>query len=180
MLEKRRQEFAARRDFLLPALKAAGLAVPAEPKGAFYVYADCGGDSRKFTRELLQTEAVAATPEPTPAPEQSAVLPWVLSARDEAALHARAAQLAGWAADRDPVQVGWSLATTRAHLEHRAVVVGTDREELLAGLDSLAAPGRVVAGELGPVLVFPGQGSQWLGMGRELLARAKRVSTRID
>ena len=62
VLEERRREFAARRDFLLPALKAAGLAVPAEPKGAFYVYADCGGDSRKFTRELLQTEAVAATP----------------------------------------------------------------------------------------------------------------------
>jgi aspartate/methionine/tyrosine aminotransferase len=62
ILEQRRQEFAARRDFLLPALKAAGLAVPAEPKGAFYVYADCHGDSRKFTRELLEKEAVAATP----------------------------------------------------------------------------------------------------------------------
>ena len=62
ILEKRRAEFAARRDFLLPALKAAGLAVPAEPKGAFYVYADCRGDSRKFTRELLEREAVAATP----------------------------------------------------------------------------------------------------------------------
>jgi aspartate/methionine/tyrosine aminotransferase len=61
-LERRRREFAARRDFLLPALKAAGLAVPAEPKGAFYVYAECGGDSRKFTRELLDSEAVAATP----------------------------------------------------------------------------------------------------------------------
>jgi aspartate/methionine/tyrosine aminotransferase len=62
VLEKRRQEFAARRDFLLPALEAAGLAVPAEPKGAFYVYADCGGDCRRFTRELLEKEAVAATP----------------------------------------------------------------------------------------------------------------------
>jgi aspartate/methionine/tyrosine aminotransferase len=62
ILEKRRAEFAARRDFLLPALKGAGLSVPAEPKGAFYVYADCGGDSRKFTRELLEREGVAATP----------------------------------------------------------------------------------------------------------------------
>jgi aspartate/methionine/tyrosine aminotransferase len=62
ILEKRRAEFAARRDFLLPALKGAGLSVPAEPKGAFYVYADCRGDSRRFTRELLETEAVAATP----------------------------------------------------------------------------------------------------------------------
>jgi aspartate/methionine/tyrosine aminotransferase len=61
-LERRRQEFAARRDFLLPALKAAGLAVPAEPKGAFYIYADCGRDSRAYAKDLLEKEAVAATP----------------------------------------------------------------------------------------------------------------------
>ena len=62
ILEKRRAEFAARRDFLLPALKAAGLSVPAEPKGAFYVYADCGGDCRSFAKQLLEKEGVAATP----------------------------------------------------------------------------------------------------------------------
>jgi aspartate/methionine/tyrosine aminotransferase len=62
ILEKRRHEFATRRDFLLPALGRAGLAVPAEPHGAFYVYADCGRDARAFTRELLDREAVAATP----------------------------------------------------------------------------------------------------------------------
>jgi len=62
ILEERRSEFARRRDFLIPALKKAGLTVPAEPHGAFYVYADCGGDARRFTRELLETEAVAATP----------------------------------------------------------------------------------------------------------------------
>jgi aspartate/methionine/tyrosine aminotransferase len=61
-LERRRREFAARRDFLLPALKAAGLAVPAEPKGAFYIYADCGRDSRAYAKDLLEKEAVAATP----------------------------------------------------------------------------------------------------------------------
>jgi aspartate/methionine/tyrosine aminotransferase len=62
VLEDRRAEFSRRRDFLLPALKGAGLAVPAEPQGAFYIYADCGGDSRKYTLDLLETEAVAATP----------------------------------------------------------------------------------------------------------------------
>jgi aspartate/methionine/tyrosine aminotransferase len=62
ILEDRRQEFARRRDFLLPQLRKAGLAVPAEPRGAFYVYADCGRDSRAFARELLEREAVAATP----------------------------------------------------------------------------------------------------------------------
>ena len=62
ILETRRQEFARRRDFLLPALKKAGLSIPAEPHGAFYVYADCGRNARAFARELLEEEAVAATP----------------------------------------------------------------------------------------------------------------------
>ena len=62
ILEARRQELGRRRDFLVPALRQAGLAIPAEPQGAFYVYADCGGSSRTFTRQLLDSEAVAATP----------------------------------------------------------------------------------------------------------------------
>jgi aspartate/methionine/tyrosine aminotransferase len=62
VLEERRKEFARRRDFLVPALKRAGLPIPAEPHGAFYVYADCGGDARVFARNLLEKEAVAATP----------------------------------------------------------------------------------------------------------------------
>ena len=62
ILEQRRLEFAARRDFLVPALKKAGLAIPAEPHGAFYVYVDVGRDSRNFARNLLESEAVAATP----------------------------------------------------------------------------------------------------------------------
>jgi len=62
VLEQRRREFARRRDFLVPALKKAGLSIPAEPHGAFYVYADCGGDARRYARELLEREAVAATP----------------------------------------------------------------------------------------------------------------------
>jgi aspartate/methionine/tyrosine aminotransferase len=62
VLEQRRGEFAKRRDFLVPALKKAGLSIPAEPHGAFYVYADCGGNARVFARDLLEKEAVAATP----------------------------------------------------------------------------------------------------------------------
>src|SRR5687768_1788942 len=53
VLEQRRNEFAARRDFLVPALKAAGLAVPAEPHGAFYVYADCGREAKQYCLDLL-------------------------------------------------------------------------------------------------------------------------------
>lgn len=62
ILEKRRGEFARRRDFLVPALRRAGLAVPAEPHGAFYVYAECGRDSKQFSVDLLEREAVAVTP----------------------------------------------------------------------------------------------------------------------
>ena len=62
VLEDRREEFARRRDFLLPELRAAGLAVPAEPHGAFYVYADCGRPARPWCLELLERAGVAATP----------------------------------------------------------------------------------------------------------------------
>jgi aspartate/methionine/tyrosine aminotransferase len=62
ILEERRAEFARRRDFLVPALKRAGLSIPAEPLGAFYVYADCGRESKAFALKLLEQEAVAATP----------------------------------------------------------------------------------------------------------------------
>ena len=62
ILEERRSEFARRRDFLVPALRKAGLHIPAEPHGAFYIYADCGRDARTYCIELLEAEAVAATP----------------------------------------------------------------------------------------------------------------------
>jgi aspartate/methionine/tyrosine aminotransferase len=62
ILEQRRSEFARRRDFLVPALARAGLRVPAEPHGAFYVYADCGREAKRFSIELLEREAVAVTP----------------------------------------------------------------------------------------------------------------------
>ncbi|MEW6688072.1 MAG: pyridoxal phosphate-dependent aminotransferase [Pseudomonadota bacterium] len=65
VFEKRRLEFQRRRDFLLPALRGAGLEVPATPGGAFYIYAAVPGsrpDGRRFALELLEKEGVAATP----------------------------------------------------------------------------------------------------------------------
>jgi len=65
VLEARRLEFQRRRDFLLPALERAGLALPARPSGAFYAYADCsafGGDAWHFALEMLEEAGVAATP----------------------------------------------------------------------------------------------------------------------
>ena len=65
ILEARRREFSLRRDVLLPGLRKLGFKIAAEPRGAFYVYADCSGlagDSFDFCQELLTEAGVAATP----------------------------------------------------------------------------------------------------------------------
>ena len=107
------------------------------------------------------------------------VAPWVLTARSGEALAGQAARLLAWVqADErlDPADVGWSLVATRSVFEHRAVVVGADRRQLMAGLARLAdgRPGaEVVVGRAESVrktvMVFPGQGSQWAGMAVQLL-----------
>ena len=111
------------------------------------------------------------------------VVPWVLSARSVEALAGQAERLLTYVEadpDLDVVDVGWSLVSTRSLFDHRAVVVGTDREQLMAGLAGLAAaePGaNVVVGRAQTagqtVFVFPGQGSQWVGMGALLLDTSK-------
>jgi len=65
IFEARRREFQARRDFLLPALRELGFAIPIIPEGAFYLYADCRRftqDSHDFALRLLETAGVAITP----------------------------------------------------------------------------------------------------------------------
>ena len=65
ILEARRQEFRARRDYLVPALRALGFEIPVMPQGAFYIYAGCGRitrDSFGFARDLLERAGVAITP----------------------------------------------------------------------------------------------------------------------
>ncbi|MEU9993761.1 type I polyketide synthase, partial [Streptomyces sp. NPDC048045] len=103
---------------------------------------------------------------------------WVVSGRSADGLSAQAGRLREWVTARpglEPADVAWSLAATRSLFEHRAVVVGGDRGELVGGLESLAAgvsSGSVVSGVARSggrvVFAFAGQGSQWLGMGREL------------
>ncbi|MGW0824747.1 type I polyketide synthase [Streptomyces sp. NPDC002845] len=126
------------------------------------------------------------------APEGSALgaaVPWLLSARTPEALREQAARLHAQLTDRPelrPVDVGHTLATTRSAFEHRAVVVGTDRDSLLTGLAALAAgqqdPAVVhgTAATLGrTAFVFPGQGTQWTGMAVGLLDSAPVFAERI-
>ncbi len=65
ILEARKDELRARRDFLLPALRERGFSIPVTPQGAFYLYADCGrftSDSQAFASQLLNQAGIAATP----------------------------------------------------------------------------------------------------------------------
>ncbi|MGY0063230.1 beta-ketoacyl synthase N-terminal-like domain-containing protein [Streptomyces sp. LZ34] len=126
------------------------------------------------------------------------VAPWVLSARTPEALADQARRLARTVAVTDtdadtgapyasPAEVAWSLATTRATFDHRAVVTGTDLTNLTAALEALATGGEhphltrgtALDPQEGPVLVFPGQGSQWPGMAVGLLDSSPAFATRI-
>ena len=125
----------------------------------------------------LETESVVAEFD-----SGAAVVAWVISARSAAALAGQARRLLAHV-DADEglrtADVAWSLATTRAIFEHRAVLVGRDREALTTGLAEVASgePGSAAAvvgraRSVGKcVFAFPGQGSQRLGMGAELYAR---------
>ncbi|MFD7533450.1 SDR family NAD(P)-dependent oxidoreductase [Streptomyces sp. NPDC059849] len=138
---------------------------------------------------------LTAGPEPVeaqaPAPVQGVgVVPWVLSAKSVGALREQAGNLAGFVEGRPetgPVDVGFSLATARSVFEHRAVVLGSDREELLAGLRVLAGGGSAgdvirgrASGAGGVALLFSGQGSQRAGMGRELYEKFPVFAAAFD
>jgi acyl transferase domain-containing protein/NADP-dependent 3-hydroxy acid dehydrogenase YdfG/acyl carrier protein len=109
-------------------------------------------------------------------PDASPVTAWPLSGRTEAAMREQARLLAEHLADvpdADPREVAAVLAR-RTQFEHRAVAVGTDRDELLRGLAAIASGDRGArtgrAADRRTVFAFPGQGSQRLGAGRELHA----------
>nr|WLE93513.1 PKS T1(KS-AT-KR) [Streptomyces sp.] len=111
---------------------------------------------------------VEQVPEEPPAEpgRELGVVPWVLSARSPEALREQARRLVSSVDDAALVDVGWSLAA-RAALEHRMVVVGRDRAELLEALaEGRGSAGVAVKGRT--AFLFSGQGSQRAGMGREL------------
>ncbi len=110
--------------------------------------------------------------------EDALILP--LSTRDPTALRVLANRYANTLSSTEtPADVCFSAGTRRTHHPHRMAVVGRDRQALVDGLRRIAdgdRPGGAtpaserVDGPPRVVFVFSGQGSQWLGMGRELLA----------
>ncbi|RST20426.1 SDR family NAD(P)-dependent oxidoreductase, partial [Streptomyces sp. WAC04770] len=138
----------------------------------------------------LPTAAPGKPVDPTGAPGPVPVaVPWILSARTPDALRAQAAALHERVVAEpglSAVDVGHSLAVGRSRFAERAVVVGADRDELLAGVAALSrgagAAGLVSGGGRPPgrsVLVFPGHGSQWVGMAAELLGESEVFAGRM-
>ena len=127
---------------------------------------------------VIVEQAPEIEPDPDPArPTRPAdtLVPWPVSGADPAAVTENLARLS--AVDADPVDVGWTLATTRAKFAERAVVVGGSRGELL---ESAPVRGRRAAGERRIGVVFSGQGAQRPGMGRALAARFPVFAAAFD
>ncbi|WP_143712954.1 acyltransferase domain-containing protein, partial [Streptomyces hygroscopicus] len=147
------------------------------------------------TNAHLILEQAGEPIEPAPVSDVAGPVPWVISAHNDAALRGQARALAGHVVNDPEVnaaEVGWSLLRSRTLFDHRAVVIGQDRQELVAGLEALAA------GEPHPALVHPaqatdtsdasgqtvflfsGQGSQRPGMGAGLYHRFPAFTEAFD
>lgn len=142
------------------------------------------------------TDSADAAPSGGGTDRPQSATPFPLSARTLPALREQAGRLLDALTDGPPSlpppslpDVARTLARHRTHFGHRAVVLARHREELLTGLRALAS-GQPAAGlVVGPrqalptgklAFVLPGQGSQWAGMGRELLAGSPLFADEID
>ncbi|SBT43789.1 type I polyketide synthase [Micromonospora auratinigra] len=130
----------------------------------------------------LAPTAAPTAPDPAPAATEPPVLLWPVSGRSAAGLTQQAARLRAYLTDERPVDVGFSLGTGRAALDHRGVVVGGPDTDVAAGLDALAAgaglSGRVTTGRT--AVLFTGQGAQRVGMGRDLAAVFPVFASALD
>ncbi|MFF5900962.1 type I polyketide synthase [Streptomyces argenteolus] len=131
----------------------------------------------------------ASEPEAEAAEDTGDHLPWLISAKSPGSLREQALRLhahVSAAPEAALADIARSLLTTRAEFEHRAVVIGRDREELLGRLAAFGhgdeTPGVVqgtAARDKRAVFVFPGQGSQWAGMATELLDSSTAFADRF-
>ncbi|ONI92325.1 hypothetical protein ALI22I_04505 [Saccharothrix sp. ALI-22-I] len=138
---------------------------------------------------VILEQAPDEDPRPREDRSNRSVLPWLLSAKTPRALRAQGARLLSFVEgnpDLDLADVGLSLASSRAGLEHRAAVVGTKRDCFLRGLSALVGDESApevhedVVVEGGVAFLFPGQGAEWPGMGRELYAAFPVFATAVD
>ncbi|CAL9640929.1 Narbonolide_10-deoxymethynolide synthase PikA1, modules 1 and 2 [Streptomyces sp. enrichment culture] len=131
---------------------------------------------------LVLAQAPATAPAPEPA-HRLPVLPVVVSGRTAEALRDQAAHLSAHIEHTPQLalrDVAWTLAHGRTVFDHRAVVLAGDREQLLTRLERSAVHG-VASQEPGrTVWVFPGQGTQWAGMGAQLLTESPVFAARME
>lgn len=151
-------------------------------RGAVSAFGASGTNAHVILEQapVLATKAEHTPPQPSPG--NGSILLWRISARSDDALIRQADALLSQLEDRpeqDAADVAFSLATRRAELTARAVVVGADRDELISGLRSIVRSVEADAVVIGsgtsrqePVFVFPGQGSQWPAMAVELAAQS--------
>ena len=133
---------------------------------------------------ILEAPAEIDIPSDTPVGHSivDGVVPWVLSGKTDEAVRAQAARLLEYVESDPslrPVDVGWSLISSRSVFDHRAVVVGSDRDELMAGLRA-AAVGEPAAGAPRLGVLFTGQGAQRVGMARDLYERSAVFASAVD
>ncbi|MFF9587492.1 type I polyketide synthase, partial [Streptomyces achromogenes] len=137
----------------------------------------------------LAEEPAQRPVDPPDAVEEPRELPWVLSATTAAALREQAARLSAFVTAEPALtaaDVGSALVTTRTAFTHRAVIVARDRTGFLEAAGALAEgrpAANLIEGVASPpgrtVFVFPGQGSQWIGMAAELLDTCEVFADRI-
>ncbi|MFF2197298.1 type I polyketide synthase, partial [Streptomyces sp. NPDC058157] len=168
-------------------------------RAAVSAFGVSGTNAHAIVEEAPAADDTPPADDDAPSAATAPVLPWTLSGTDDTALRAQAGRLLeslgantsgedtreGRPGDR-PLDIAHALATTRAALHQRAVVLGTGRDDLVRGLEALAA------GRTGPGLVtgrvrdgrtaflFTGQGAQRAGMGRELYAAFPAFADALD
>ncbi|MBL1102485.1 type I polyketide synthase, partial [Streptomyces coffeae] len=130
-----------------------------------------GTNAHVILEQAPEPEQETAEP-PTTVP---GVVPWLVAGRTTAALDAQVERLTDFAKkypEYAPLDIGFSLATSRSVFEHRAVLLASDQGVVEAA--------RGVAGEGAMAFLFSGQGAQRLGMGRELYDRFPFFAEALD